>query len=81
MMCTQNEILQKFNIIEQYIHEEHPHCHVQRAKGAHELIIKEPSPLDGVEVYQDYKGLAATLKNHFDCIQVEETPTEIKITI
>ncbi|MCE7697858.1 MAG: hypothetical protein K8E24_003140 [Methanobacterium paludis] len=80
-MCTDKEILQKFNIIEEYIHEEHPHCEVKRAAGAHELIIKEPSVSDGVEVYQDYKGLAATLKNHFNCIQVEETPTEIKITI
>ena len=81
MMCTQNEILQKFNIIEQYIHEEHPHCKVKRAVGARELIIKEPSPLDGVEVYQDYKGLAVTLRNHFDCIKVEEKHGLILITI
>ncbi|AEG18656.1 hypothetical protein MSWAN_1645 [Methanobacterium paludis] len=81
MMCTDKEILQKFNIIEEYIHEEHPHCEVQRAKGAHELIIKEPLPCEGVEVYQDYKGLAATLKNHFNCIKVEEKPGLILITI
>jgi hypothetical protein len=80
-MCTDKGILQKFDVVEQYLHEEHPHCQIKHVAGSNELIIKEPSITDGVEVYQDYKGLAATLKNHFNCIRVEETPTEIKITI
>lgn len=80
-MCSDKEILQKFNVIEEYLHEDHPHCEVQKARGAHELIIKEPVIADGVEAYQDYKGLAVTLKNHFDCIQVEEKPGLILITI
>lgn len=81
MMCSDQEILQKFGIVEAYMKEEHPQFPVERVKGAHELKIIAPPPAAGVGIYQEYRGLASSLKNHFSCINIEETPFEIKVTI
>lgn len=80
-MCTDNKTLQQLQIIEEYLHEEHPHLHVERGQGRHQLIIQEPTLTDNPNTYLNYKGLPKTLQKQFQCTHIKEKPGKIILTI
>ena len=81
-MCTDTETLQQIEVIEEYMHEIHSRLELERGRGAHELIIYEPNAISqGKDVYNEYCGIAGSLRGKFGCIKVEEKIGKVVVTI